>query len=109
MVLKYVARIILDNTRGADIAARYGGEEFVVLVSYPGKNMALKISERIRETIETHKFKYKDAVLRLTISCGIACYDQSLDVSANAMIERADKALYTSKQNGRNRITVSEK
>jgi diguanylate cyclase (GGDEF)-like protein len=109
MVLKYVAQIILDNTRGADIAARYGGEEFVVLVSYPGKNMALRIAERIRKTIETSEIQYKDATLRITLSCGVACYDKNIDVSAAAMIERADKALYQSKQNGRNKITLSEK
>ncbi|AEF84853.1 diguanylate cyclase (GGDEF) domain protein [Treponema primitia ZAS-2] len=106
-VLRNVAQIIIDNTRSSDVAARYGGEEFVVLISHPGKSMALKIAERIRKTIETTKFKYKDVILGVTISCGIACYDKDRDVSGEAMIERADQALYQSKQNGRNRITLS--
>jgi diguanylate cyclase (GGDEF)-like protein len=108
MVLKKVARIILDSTRSSDIAARYGGEEFVVLISYPGKDMALRIAERIRRAIEDYEIEYKENTLRVTISCGVACYDKSLDVSVDAMIERADKALYKSKQEGRNRITLSE-
>jgi diguanylate cyclase (GGDEF)-like protein len=107
IVLKYVARIIMGATRGADIAARYGGEEFVVLLSRPGPAMAINVAERIRKAIEDSRIRYKDEQLHITISCGIACYDPALDRSSNAMIERVDQALYKSKQNGRNRITVA--
>jgi diguanylate cyclase (GGDEF)-like protein len=106
-VLKYVAKVIIDNTRSADIAARYGGEEFVVLLSQPGRDMALQVAERIRQSIESSKIKYKDVIIRITISCGVICYDPAVDVSDDAMIERVDKALYQSKQNGRNRVTLS--
>jgi diguanylate cyclase (GGDEF)-like protein len=107
VVLKYVAKVIMDNTRSVDVAARYGGEEFVVLISESGKDMALKVAERIRQSIEASKIKCKDAIIRITISCGAACYDPAVDVSDDSMIERVDKALYQSKQNGRNRITLS--
>ncbi len=109
MVLKYVAQILLDNIRSSDVAARYGGEEFVILVSQPGKNMALKIAERIRKTIEESEIIYKEQTLKITISCGVVCYEHGLDTSSEHMIDRADKALYHSKQAGRNRITFSEK
>jgi diguanylate cyclase (GGDEF)-like protein len=107
-VLQHVAQIILKSIRSADVAARYGGEEFVVLVSKPGKKVVLEIAERIRATIEASKVSYKDVLLEITISCGVACYNRKKDFSPHIMIERADKALYKSKQDGRNRISMAE-
>ncbi|MDR2029453.1 MAG: sensor domain-containing diguanylate cyclase [Treponema sp.] len=108
LVLQHVAQIMLNNIRTADIAARYGGEEFVILVSKPGKKVVLEVAERIRATVEESKILYKDQVITITISCGVACYNKRKDHSPNIMIERADKALYKSKQNGRNRISMAE-
>jgi diguanylate cyclase (GGDEF)-like protein len=108
IVLQHVAQVILNNIRTADIAARYGGEEFVILVSKPGKKLVLEIAERIRTTIEGKKIFYKDKVLGITVSCGVACYNRKKDRSPNIMIERADQALYKSKQNGRNRVSMAE-
>jgi diguanylate cyclase (GGDEF)-like protein len=107
-VLQHVAQIILNNIRSADIAARYGGEEFVVLVSKPGKKLVMEIAERIRATIEESRVPYKDELLGITISCGVACYNRKKDFSPYIMIERADQALYKSKQGGRNQISVAE-
>jgi diguanylate cyclase (GGDEF)-like protein len=107
VVLKCISQILMDNIRSSDIAARYGGEEFIILIAYPGKTLAMKIAERIRLTIEKSEFRYKEHTIRLTISCGVACYEKGLDVSAESMIDRADKALYRSKQEGRNRVTFS--
>jgi diguanylate cyclase (GGDEF)-like protein len=107
MALKCIAQILMDNIRSSDIAARYGGEEFVVLIAHPGKALAMQIAERIRSTIEEREIKYKEHTIRLTISCGVACYDKDLDITAEFMIDRADKALYQSKQDGRNRVTFS--
>jgi diguanylate cyclase (GGDEF)-like protein len=108
LVLQHVAQIILNNIRTADIAARYGGEEFVVLVSKPGKKLVLEIAERIRTTIEESQICYKDKLLKTTISCGVACYNRKKDLSPNIMIERADQALYKSKQKGRNQVSMAE-
>jgi diguanylate cyclase (GGDEF)-like protein len=107
MVLKCISQILMDNIRSSDIAARYGGEEFIILIAHPGKTLAMKIAERIRLTIEKSEFRYKEHIIQLTISCGVACYEKGLDVSAESMIDRADKALYQSKQEGRNRVTFS--
>jgi diguanylate cyclase (GGDEF)-like protein len=107
-VLQHVAQIILNNIRSADIAARYGGEEFVVLVSKPGKKLVLEVAERIRATIEESRIPYKEDLLGITVSCGVACYNRKKDFSPHIMIERADQALYKSKQGGRNRISVAE-
>jgi diguanylate cyclase (GGDEF)-like protein len=108
IMLQHVAQIILNSIRSADVAARYGGEEFVVLVSKPGKKLVLEIAERIRATIEASKVPYKDELLGITISCGVACYNRKKDLSPNVMIERADQALYKSKQNGRNQVSMAE-
>jgi diguanylate cyclase (GGDEF)-like protein len=107
MALKHIAQILMDSIRSSDIAARYGGEEFIILIAHPGKALAMKIAERIRSTIAESEIKHKGHVIRLTISCGVACYDKDLDVSVESMIDRADKALYQSKQGGRNRVTFS--
>jgi diguanylate cyclase (GGDEF)-like protein len=109
MVLKHVAQILMESIRSSDIAARYGGEEFIILIAHPGKSMAMKIAERIRLIIEASEFKFKEHTIRLTVSCGVACYEKGLDISAESMIDRADKALYRSKQEGRNRVTFSLK
>ncbi|MDR0718063.1 MAG: GGDEF domain-containing protein, partial [Treponema sp.] len=101
--------ILMDNIRSSDIAARYGGEEFIILIAHPGKTLAMKVAERIRSTIAESEIKYKGNIIRLTISCGVACYEKTLDATAEAMIDRADKALYQSKQAGRNRVTFSSK
>jgi diguanylate cyclase (GGDEF)-like protein len=106
-VLKYTAKVIKDSTRSADVVARYGGEEFVVCVAQPGRAMAMKIAERIRKSIENSKIKYNDKTIRITISCGAVCYDPAVDKSGEIMIDRADRALYQSKLNGRNRITIA--
>jgi diguanylate cyclase (GGDEF)-like protein len=107
MVLKHIAQIFMENIRSSDVAARYGGEEFIVLIAHPGKALAMKIAERIRLVIEAREFQYKEHTIRLTISCGVVCYEKSLDISAESMIDRADKALYRSKQEGRNLVTFS--
>ncbi|MDR0597955.1 MAG: GGDEF domain-containing protein [Treponema sp.] len=107
MALKFIAQILMDNIRSSDIAARYGGEEFIILIAHPGKALAMKVAERIRSTIAESEIAYKGHIIRLTISCGVVCYDRNLDGTAEAMIDRADKALYRSKQDGRNRITFS--
>ncbi|MDR1597305.1 MAG: diguanylate cyclase [Treponema sp.] len=109
VVLKYAAQVFLNNIRSSDVAARYGGEEFIILIAHPGKNMAMKIAERIRKTIEASEIMYKGQIIRITISCGATCYERNLDFSADNMIERVDKALYLSKRAGRNRVTFLKK
>ena len=103
-VLMDVADIILQAIRTTDIAARYGGEEFVVLLRDCNDQVALKIAERIRSTVEATLFKYNELTLRVTISLGISTYQRTSDRTSQDLIERADKALYTSKRNGKNQV-----
>ena len=108
VVLKQVAHTIMDNLRPMDIAARYGGEEFVCLISNATKELNLSVAERIRQAVEGMETDYEGTKLKVTLSCGVACYRQDADFSAKALVDRADRALYRSKQEGRNRVTYAE-
>ncbi|HAP44376.1 MAG: diguanylate cyclase [Spirochaetes bacterium GWD1_61_31] len=107
VVLKQVAKLIQLNTRPTDTAARYGGEEFCLLLPDTAIEAAKVIAERLRLNVATTITDYENTKLSVTISLGIACFSPEMDHSAKSVIDRADKALYQSKQNGRNRVSIS--
>lgn len=100
-VLKRLSDMFKHELRKVDIAARYGGEEFVVLMPETDKNIAYKVATRLRQQSERLTFSEKD--LRVTISGGISAAPTD-GVQIHLLIEKADKAMYRAKQNGRNRI-----
>jgi len=104
-VLKNVASIFKDNIRLIDIGARYGGEEFAVILPKTDINEAIIVAERIRSAVESSSFRFNEEVLHVTISVGVAQFDQTLDNTKQKFIERADRALYNSKKEGRNRVS----
>lgn len=104
-VLKRVARLIAENIRSVDVAARYGGEEFVVLVPEATADQAKFVAERIRLAVEASEYDYEGMKLKVTISCGVASFDANIDYSPKEVVDRADRALYLSKQEGRNRTS----
>jgi diguanylate cyclase (GGDEF)-like protein len=104
-VLKTVARLIEDSIREIDIASRYGGEEFTVICPERNTEGSMVPAERIRQAIEGYEFKIKGVTVPLTISVGVACYPE-LAKTKKELISRADKALYYSKHNGRNRSSL---
>lgn len=106
-VLKEIAKVIRDKLiRGNDFFARFGGEEFALLLLGSPPRQAEEIGERIRATIEGHTFKFESQVIPVTISIGIAFKAQG-DPSWEFVYERADKALFHSKNSGRNRVSVA--
>lgn len=107
-VLKQVARVIQANVRGNDLAARYGGEEFCILLPDAGADRARQAAERVRASIAATPTEYEGRSLTVTVSLGVAEYDSARDTSGKAIIDRADKALYVSKQEGRNRVSMAE-
>jgi diguanylate cyclase (GGDEF)-like protein len=101
-VLTLVASVIKDAVRDTDMVFRYGGEEFVVLLSKISLKNALTVAEKVRAQIESHHLTNKATVLKVTASIGLSCFKEG-DIETT-IFERADKALYQGKQNGRNRV-----
>jgi diguanylate cyclase (GGDEF)-like protein len=100
-VIRNVAELMRGALRLHDVAGRYGGEEFGVVLPGTGAEGAQLIAERIRARIESTVLEPRNAV-RATLSIGVAAFD-TLDAGHMEWIARADRALYTAKESGRNR------
>ncbi|SEA53534.1 PleD family two-component system response regulator [Rubrimonas cliftonensis] len=105
-VLRQFAQRLLDNTRGVDLVARIGGEEFVVAMPEASLNHARIAAERVRKAVETPGFDIGGQLLDVTVSVGVAEFIGHAD-TPEALMERADAALYASKNAGRNRVTLA--
>lgn len=107
-VIRAVAHVLGQNVKGKDTAARYGGEEFVLLLPETPLEGAERLAETIRHAIEHSRIRNTDTnqtLGQVTVSFGVASYLPG--ETAASFLERADRALYSSKQNGRNRVTVA--
>ena len=106
-VLQEMTRLIkTELLHPRDIFARYGGEEFAILLFNRSRALAAELAERIRAAVEAHAFLYEGARMPVTCSIGVAALEAGID-SASALLRIADKAGYSSKLNGRNRVTVA--
>ena len=102
-VLTAVAQSIGHTVRRSDLLFRFGGEEFVVLASHTSEEGAMLLAERIRENIASiHTVRGRTA--EVTVSIGTACLQA--DETTDAFFDRADRALYSAKNNGRNRCLL---
>lgn len=110
-VLQEVAKLIKSSIRNNDLASRYGGEEFTVMLDRTTTENAMTVAERIRRNIEKHDFYYQDEHMKVTISVGVALYDKENNpvTSPKILVDQADQALYVSKRNGRNQVTLATK
>ena len=108
-VLKKTASSIFDSIRGQDLAGRYGGEEFVVMLYNTDADAAMMVAERIRKNIAEQELHYEGNNMSLTISIGVSVFDADNPITAKELVEMADRALYQSKANGRNRVTLADK
>jgi diguanylate cyclase len=104
-VIKCVAEITQKCIRKTDFAGRYGGEEYVILLPHTAVSAAEILAERIRKKIESQTISYENLSINITVSFGLSQYNDSLK-SATAWIDSADKALYISKENGRNQVSL---
>lgn len=106
-VLRELGRVVGGNLiRSSDYFSRFGGEEFVLILSQTSPKTALEIAERIRMTIQTTDFEFEGKKIPVTISLGVVT-KTAVDQDWASLFDRGDKALYSSKQNGRNRVTVA--
>jgi diguanylate cyclase (GGDEF)-like protein len=111
-VLKMVAKTMATNVnRPSDLVARYGGEEFIVILGYAENQDALIVAERVRESVEALKIPHKlsSTFPYITVSLGVATAKPHPDEGPEAIINRADQALYRAKGEGRNRVIVDKK
>lgn len=105
-MLKQFTAIMKNIVRDGDVVARIGGEEFVILLSGLDGDSTFDIAERIRQNIENAHLWYGSTAINMTSSFGVTVFNGSTEESINAILGRADKALYMSKDNGRNRATL---
>ncbi len=99
-----IAQLLDKKCRQTDFVARFGGEEFVMLLPDTDARTALNVADKLRGLVEKASFKADGDKISITLSCGIS---QLLAGDSNESIfERADKALYQAKQNGRNQCVV---
>ena len=106
-LLKQIAFLVKNQIiRSEDFFARFGGEEFCIVFFNKNMQEVLKIAERIRHIIASHEFKYQEYVIpHITVSIGLALLDPTIE-SWEDLFEKADKAVYISKRNGKNRVSV---
>jgi len=100
--LKAVAKSIKETIRDSDVAFRYGGEEFVILLNNTGEPGSSLLAERIRKNIASLVIPVGDSSLQLTVSLGTAILTDN--ETGEALLKRADDALYHAKDGGRNRV-----
>jgi diguanylate cyclase (GGDEF)-like protein len=107
-VLEEVARVFQGVLRTSDVLARYGGEEFVVLAVQPTEKGLEKLAERIRGNVAAHNFLFEGRRVEVTVSIGAAIKipRRNSEITGDRLITAADEAMYESKHNGRNRVTI---
>jgi diguanylate cyclase (GGDEF)-like protein len=102
-VLRQVATLLRTHLRQSDIASRYGGDEFVVLLPGASAETAMRLAERLRSTVEQHRFWSPESTTRLavTVSVGAAAFPED-GATMDDLILHADASMYTAKRAGRN-------
>ncbi len=101
--LAEISKIIKNGLRKTDFVARYGGEEIVAILPETSLKTIFVPIERLRKSIEEKKLRHEDRDVSITVSIGVACLTNDTK-NEQDLIQRADQALYTAKENGRNRV-----
>jgi len=112
LVLQEYVSLIKNSFRNeVDWLARYGGEEFILVLPETGRNGAWQATERIRGQVSEMVIPVKDGKIQITASFGISGFESHSpvkNISADVLIEEADKCLYRAKREGRNRVVLAE-
>lgn len=101
VVLKSIARTLTAGVRAVDVCARYGGEEFAVVLPQTDLAGAVELADRLRKAVEAEVVVSGAEQIRVTISCGVACYPEG-GLTKDGLFAAADRALYDAKSSGRN-------
>ncbi|MEE9376278.1 MAG: diguanylate cyclase, partial [Rhizobiaceae bacterium] len=107
-VLKTFAERLSKNVRGKDLACRFGGEEFIIAMPDTDQELAFVVADRMRREIAAHPFVVEGGAkqIAITVSAGVSSLNGP-DDSIEAMLKRADDALYEAKRNGRNQVVAT--
>lgn len=108
IILREFARTCADHLGNENLFARYGGEEFIVLLPEKNLQQGYQIAEDIRLKIAQTKFKTDVSDLNITISAGVSSLNGDQNLNLDKLLDNADEALYQSKKNGRNQVTMWE-
>lgn len=103
VLVKFV-RLISDNIRPDDLFGRYGGEEFLIVTQHSASAGCFEFAEKLRALIENTPIETEIGNINLTISASIVSVDCAKKEPFKTLIKRLDKALYTAKRDGRNRV-----
>lgn len=103
--LKAVASALKDSLRNVDMVFRYGGEEFMVLLSSTCRESASMVGERLRMAVLGIQYLVENRAIELSVSLG--CASLLPGESMESLLRRADNALYVSKRDGRNRLSMA--
>jgi len=109
VVLQKIGTVLKESCRVYDVPGRYGGEEFCLMLPQTGLESTITVAERIRRRVEDDALNLGEGTVRVTTSIGVAGLENRPDegiVTAASLIDRADRALYSAKSRGRNRIEV---
>lgn len=101
-----LADVLRSVLREEDTVSRFGGEEFVVLTIAQNDDSLFDVAERIRKAVENTKIIWEGEELSITISLGVREFNQACIMDSRTLVKDADKAMYQSKENGRNRVTL---
>ena len=101
-----ISTTIKGCLRDSDSLARHGGDEFIVLLPETNRKQAEETGERIRKAVENTSFDMHGNLINATVSIGLTCFSENTD-SIDVVLAKADKALYKSKHEGRNKVSVS--
>jgi two-component system cell cycle response regulator len=100
-VLKELAALIQNSIiRSDDLFTRFGGEEFVILLMGATQQASMEIAERIRKEVQNYQFSYNGTPVPVTVSIGVSMLQDKENL--DSLMQRADQALYSAKQSGRN-------
>jgi two-component system, cell cycle response regulator len=106
-VLKHFAQLVQSHIRSEDIFCRYGGEEFSLILRQTALPEAQGLCDRIRRVLEARPCVFEGTMITATCSIGVACHTRNEYTSPQELVKACDEALYASKQNGRNRVTLA--
>lgn len=107
MVLKHLAEIFITYSRAEDVVCRYGGEEFLILLPGADLDVTSRRAEDWRRAFEQSKIEFEGETLSTTLSLGVTVFPQRGQTSDD-LLKLADEALYMSKHNGRNQVSIAQ-